>query len=386
MLDAPNSGQASNPSLDPFSMPSAEIDALILDSILSNSMDHVFFKDRQSRFVRVSDGLVKHFGLENAESIIGKTDFDVFLDEHARPAYEDEQRVIATGQPMRAKIEREVWPDRPDTWATTTKVPWRNKKGQIIGIFGISRDITREHSLTLELEKKTEQLENSNRELEQFAFIASHDLQEPLRMISGFVQLIQRRYEDKLDDRGREYVRFAIEGASRMQSLIGGLLQYSRVKKHTDDIEPVDCSLIFADVVNNLRVIIQESEAQMDIEGELPVVMGVKSQVAQVFQNLMNNAIKFRREDVAPLIQVSVSERNDNYEIVFADNGIGIDPQYAERIFGMFQRLHTRQKYDGNGIGLAMAKRIMIHHGGDIRLESELGEGARFILTFPKMK
>lgn len=385
MMSAPRSKSTPEADLDPFSMPTDEIDALILESILSHSTDHVFFKDRQSRFVRVSNGLLKHFGAKRMEDILGKTDADFFAPDHARPALEDECRVIATGQPMRAKIEREVWPDNRISWASTTKLPWRNHQGEIIGIFGISRDITREHSLTLELEKKTQQLETSNRELEQFAFIASHDLQEPLRMISGFVQLIQRRYEDQLDDKGREYIRFAVEGATRMRSLIEGLLQYSRVKKQGVAMQPVDCSLVFADVVHNLRVLIEETGAQMDIEGELPIIQGVPSQIAQVFQNLINNAIKFRSEGVEPHIKVSVHDEEDHVEIALSDNGIGIDPKYADRIFGMFQRLHTRQKYEGNGIGLAMAKRIMIHHGGDICLEGSSKQGACFRLTFPKL-
>ncbi len=297
-------------------MPSEEVNALALDSIINHTCDHVFFKDRQSRFVKVSSGLLKHFQVGSDEEIIGKTDFDFFSEEHARPAYEDEQRVIASGQAMPAKIEREVWPDRPDTWASTAKIPWRNHEGEIIGVFGISRDVTQEHMLRLELEKQTALLESSNRELEQFAFIASHDLQEPLRMISGFVQLIQRRYEDKLDDRGKEYIRFAVEGAARMRSLIDGLLQYSRVKSKSGNLEPVDCSVVFADVVRNLRRTIEETNARVEIEGDLPTVMGVHSQISQVFQNLLQNAIKFRRPDTDPLIRLSVPSNEREVPLV----------------------------------------------------------------------
>ncbi|WP_309396523.1 sensor histidine kinase [Cerasicoccus maritimus] len=365
-------------------MSTKQIDSLVVDAMLNQQTDNVFFKDRESRFVRVSRGLVQHFGVQSAEELLGKTDFDFFADEHAREAYEDEQHVIATGQPMPPKIEREVWPNRADNWVSTTKLPWRDESGEIVGIFGISRDITREHLLKLELERKTELLENSNRELEQFAFIASHDLQEPIRMIAGFVQLIERRYNDVLDERGREYIRFVVEGSSRMQALINGLLQYSRVKTKTSDLEPIDCSLVLADVVRNLQVLIKETDAQMDIENDLPVVLGVRSQISQVFQNLLNNAIKFRRKDVPPLITVSVKHEGDHSIVCVADNGIGIAPKYQNRIFGMFQRLHTREQYAGNGIGLAMTKRIMIHHGGNISLESEVDEGARFYLKFPR--
>jgi len=368
---------------DPFAMPKEAIDALILGAVMHHLTDHVFFKDRKGRFVRASNGLLIHFGVQSMDDLIGKTDFDFFDDAHARPAWEDEQRVIATGETMPPKIEREVWPNRPDTWASTIKLPWRNTDGAIIGIFGISRNVTAEHELRLELERKTFQLENSNRELEQFAFIASHDLQEPLRMITGFVQLFQRRYGAHLDDRACGYLGHVVDGATRMSQLIDGLLQYSRVKSNAPQPQPVDCSLVLADVVRNLQVSIKEADAQLEICGQLPVVLGVRSQIAQVLQNLFSNAIKFRRKDVSPVITVSCERSGDTHEISVADNGIGIDLRYADRIFGMFQRLHTRREYEGNGIGLAMAKRIMIQHGGDIRVESEPGAGSCFILTFP---
>ncbi|MEO0794042.1 MAG: ATP-binding protein [Verrucomicrobiota bacterium] len=365
-------------------LPSAEIDQLVLDSLMNHITDHVYFKDRDSRFVRINQGMVGHFGLNDVSEAVGKSDFDYFSDRHAKCAFDDEQRIIETGEPIINKVEHEVWPDRTDTWVATTKMPWRNKDGEIIGVFGISKDITEQQKLAIKLEEKTQQLEISNQELEQFAFIASHDLQEPLRMISGFVQLIQRRYKEKLDDRGQEYIRFTVEGAQRMQALIDGLLQYSRVKTRAANKESVDCSVVFAEVVCNLQRIIKEVGAQVEFDGDLPVINGVTSQISQVFQNLLANSIKFRRQDVPLVIKINVWETDRHYEIGFSDNGIGFDPQYCDRIFGMFQRLHTRQEYEGNGIGLAMVKRIIGQHGGSIRVESEPGKGTQFYITFPK--
>jgi len=369
--------------LDPFAMPQDAIDALILEAVMHHLTDHIYFKDRDGRFVRASRGLLVHFGISSMEELVGKTDFDIFDEAHAQPAWEDEQRVIATGEPMPPKIEREVWPNCPDTWASTVKLPWRNADGEIIGVCGMSRDVTREEELKIELDKKRAQLEHSNQDLEQFAFIASHDLQEPLRMISGFVQLIQRRCADQLDERATGYFAHVVDGAARMSQLIDGLLQYSRIKSKSVEPAPVDCSHVFAQVVRNLQLAIQEADAQLELIGALPVVKGVESQIAQVFQNLFSNAIKFRREGVAPVITVSSEQCGGEVVIRFEDNGIGVDPKYSDRIFGMFQRLHARKAYEGNGIGLALVKRIMNQHGGDIRLESASGCGSCFALTFP---
>lgn len=221
-------------------------------------------------------------------------------------------------------------------------------------------------------------LERSNRDLEQFAYVASHDLQEPLRKVAGFCQLLERRYSDELDERGREYVHYAVDGAQRMQVLINDLLTFSRVGRTTDEFEPVDLATKVRRAWNDVGA---DDDATLDVAGDLPTIAGDPALLRTLFVNLFANAIKFRSE-ADPMIRVSAEQVDDQWEITVQDNGIGIDPQFADRIFDIFQRLHTRETYDGTGIGLAICKRIAEFHGGSIRLAPS-DEGARFVVSVP---
>ncbi|WP_344976483.1 sensor histidine kinase [Salinactinospora qingdaonensis] len=218
------------------------------------------------------------------------------------------------------------------------------------------------------LERQTEELRRSNLELEQFAYVASHDLQEPLRKVASFCQLLQRRYRGQLDERADSYIDFAVEGAKRMQTLISDLLAFSRVGR-TKNFAPVDLEEALQDALRSLDAALEEVGAVVNGD-ELPVVNGDRTLLTQVFFNLINNAIKFRGDE-APRVYISVEERDDEWVFCCADNGIGIEPQYAERVFVIFQRLHTRDKYGGTGIGLAMCKKIVEFHGGRIWLDIE---------------
>ncbi len=231
------------------------------------------------------------------------------------------------------------------------------------------------------LRERTEALERSNRELEQFAYIASHDLQEPLRMVTSYLQLLERRYKDSLDSDADEFIAYAVDGAARMQGLINDLLMYSRVGTRGKPLEPTDCSAVLKSVLANLQVAIEENGAVVTYD-TLPTVMADETQLMRVFQNLISNAIKFR-SDLPPEIHVEI-ERNDG-EWLFSvrDNGIGIAPQYFERIFIIFQRLHNRSKYPGTGIGLAVCKKIVERHGGRICVASEPEKGSTFYFTIP---
>jgi light-regulated signal transduction histidine kinase (bacteriophytochrome) len=226
-------------------------------------------------------------------------------------------------------------------------------------------------------------LERSNKDLQQFASIASHDLQEPLRMVASYTQLLADHYGGQLDKKAKEYIAYAVDGAIRMQRLVNDLLTYSRIATRGNPIETTDSHSILGEAIRNLATLIEESKTIVTNE-ELPLVRGDASQLVQLFQNLLANAIKFRGADF-PRVHVSV--RDDGSEWVFSvrDNGIGIDRQYADRIFVIFQRLHTRQEYPGTGIGLAVCKRIVERHGGKIWLESEPGQrGSTFFFTIPK--
>jgi light-regulated signal transduction histidine kinase (bacteriophytochrome) len=225
-------------------------------------------------------------------------------------------------------------------------------------------------------------LERSNAELEQFAYVASHDLQEPLRKVTSFCQLLQQRYGGQLDERADQYIGFAVDGARRMQELINDLLAFSRVGRAEHPHAPVDCDAVLSRARDDLAASIDASGARVDA-GPLPTVDGDASLLRLVFQNLIGNAIKFRGE-AAPRVHVEAERDDGQWQFSVADNGIGIDPEYAERIFVIFQRLHPRSNYEGTGIGLAMCRKIVEYHGGRMWLDTANGDpGSRFCFTLP---
>jgi PAS domain S-box-containing protein len=232
------------------------------------------------------------------------------------------------------------------------------------------------------LRETREQLEQSNQELEQFAYAASHDLQEPLRTVSSYLTLLERRYRDDLDDEAMEFVDFAVDGAQRMQKMIQALLHYSRVGTHGDPCEPTDVGRVFEQVVRNLGVTIEESDATVDVPDDLGTVAGDESQLVQLFQNLVENGIKYSESD--PHVAVSVQRRDGFLEYAITDDGIGMDPDQLDSIFEVFQRLHTRKEFDGTGIGLSICRKIVDRHDGEIRVESTPGDGSTFSVTLPE--
>ncbi len=238
--------------------------------------------------------------------------------------------------------------------------------------------------VTKELEEYNGKLASSNERLKEFAYVASHDLQEPLRMISNFVQLLQKRYKNKLDEEADEFIQYAVSGAERMKALINDLLMYSRVDtqgkpfKETSMQQVLDCTLV------DLQQTIEEVGAKISFDS-LPPVYGDATQLGQVWQNLIVNALRYRDPTKPVEIQVGVSSDDGYWKFFIKDNGIGIDPQFHEKVFKIFQRLHSYQDHEGTGIGLAVCKRIIEHHGGKIWIESELNKGAIFHFTLPKI-
>jgi PAS domain S-box-containing protein len=249
-----------------------------------------------------------------------------------------------------------------------------DEKGRIKGIRCTIQDIT-------ERKRAEEELARSNKELEQLAYVASHDLQEPLRMVTSYVQLLARRYRGKLDGDADEFIGFAVDGATRMQQLINDLLTYSRVGTRGREFEPTDCEIILGQALENLQIAIEEKRALVTHD-PLPTILADNVQLGQLFQNLIGNAIKFQGPE-SPHVHVSASRNENGWVLSVRDNGIGIAPEYAERIFVIFQRLHTREKYPGTGIGLAVCKKIVERHGGRIWVESKPGKGAAFYFTLP---
>ena len=219
-----------------------------------------------------------------------------------------------------------------------------------------------------DLSFKASELQRSNRELEQFAYVASHDLQEPLRKVASFCQMLESRYADQLDERARQYISFAVDGAKRMQVLINDLLAFSRVGQPGADFKPVDLNEVTGQAVSELEAAIEDSDATITVD-PLPTVTGDRTLLIQLFANLLSNAIKFRRVDTPPAIRITSENINGMWEFACQDNGIGIEPAYRERVFAIFQRLHPRDAYPGTGIGLALCRKIVDFHGGKIWIE-----------------
>jgi signal transduction histidine kinase len=242
------------------------------------------------------------------------------------------------------------------------------------------------NAASADLERQAEELARSNADLEQFAYVASHDLQEPLRKVSGFCQLLQMRYADQLDERANEYIHYAVDGAKRMQDLINDLLAFSRVGRTTESFEPVDLDAVTHDVIDVLGPAIEDAGARVTV-GDLPTVAGDRRLLAATVQNLIANALKFRREE-PPTIAITATlsdgaAGDGEWVIEVADNGIGIDPDYGEQIFTIFKRLHSKTEYAGTGIGLALSKKIVEFHGGRIWLEPTPPPGATFKVALP---
>lgn len=264
---------------------------------------------------------------------------------------------------------------------STRGVPVLRADGSVREWIGICTDSTARKQTEEALIQRTRELERSNAELQQFAYVASHDLQEPLRVVANFTQLLAERYASQLDDDAREFIAFAVGGAVRMQQLIQDLLAYSRVGTQGRVLEPVDCNEALGRAVSNLRISVAESGALVSHD-ELPVIQADATQLVQLFQNLIGNGIKFRGAN-PPRVHISVVRKGDDWIFSVRDNGIGIEPQYAERIFALFQRLHRPEEFSGTGIGLTICKKIVERHGGKIRVESEPGHGSTFFFSIP---
>ena len=268
--------------------------------------------------------------------------------------------------------------------------PMRNEREEVVGAACFARNISelrkayrKLEELNQELLAKAEELSASNADLERFAFIASHDLQEPLRMVSSFLQLLKQRYYGQLDKKADTYIEFAVDGASRMKDLIHGLLDYARVGNTSADAVPVDLNLVMRDVQILLKAKIEESNAVILTE-HLPIIPRANyTQLLQLMQNLLGNALKYRGEK-DPLVQIGVEDSGDTWIIHIKDNGIGLDMRYADKVFQVFQRLHQHKTYSGTGIGLSICKRIVEKMGGKIWVDSEPGQGSTFYFTIVK--
>jgi PAS domain S-box-containing protein len=321
--------------------------------------------------------------------LVGKSDFDFFPKELAEKYVADDRRVIQTRQVFE-DVEEHQRPDGSKRYMHVLKAPVIDARDAVVGTQTIFWDETARREAEEALAKTAAELKRSNRELELFAHVASHDLQEPLRTIASYTRLLARRYGTQLDSAAAEYIQFSVDGALRMQELLNDLLEYSRVNTRAQPLEAVDAEKVLADVCANLKLAIEEAGAIVTHD-RLPVVMADATQLMQLLQNLIANAIKFRGPR-RPAVHVGArpvgfppvdgrAPHSPEWMFSVEDNGIGIEPAYYERIFVIFQRLHTRDEYPGTGLGLALCKKIVERHGGRIWVESTLGRGSKFFFT-----
>jgi len=338
--------------------------------------------DLSGRFVSVNRRLCEILGYTEKE-LIGRAVKEVSHAEDRDLADSQRMRVRSGDRPSVRFEKRYVRKGGQIVWVDLAVALARDAQGHPQYEIALFDDITARKAAEAALRGAHEELKRSNAELEQFAYVASHDLQEPLRMVSSYTQLLMRRYGDKLDGDAKEFTAFIVDGATRMKQLIEDLLAYSRVGTRDKNFKPVEAGSSLKRALTNLRAAIQDSGATVTQDG-LPTIPCDEVQLAQLFQNLIGNALKFRRPDAAPAVHVGAADRGADWEFTVRDNGIGIEPQYFERIFMVFQRLHDKGEYPGTGIGLAIVKKVVERHGGRIWVQSQLGAGTTFHFTMPK--
>ena len=367
-------------------------DALVPETVLANlvianqrwksimrdaSSDCMVFLDanraiveHNTRFFELMLFRSPHGVLLNEAALRGRELFKLWND----PSFDVLERALARPRPRERKFEGMI--QFRDRHLMVRMIPNLVPVAGFVGCTIVIRDATDDN-----LAHMAKELATSNSELEQFAYIASHDLQEPLRMVASYTELLRKRYAGQLDERADKYIDYAVEGARRMQRLINDLLEYSRVGQKRLAYEPVESARALEIARLNLKLLIAEKRAEIKVE-ELPLVLSNLGQLTQLFQNLINNAIKFT-EGRDPKIAISARRDGEQWQFCVEDNGIGIEEQYLDRVFGLFQRLHERERYEGSGMGLSIAKRIVERHGGRMWISSTPGIGSKFFFTLP---
>jgi len=323
-----------------------------------------------------------------AEKVLSKTKaevlqhnlWDVFSESVGSESYKQYHGAMATNQ---ARHFEDHYPPL-NKWYEISAYPSVN------GLSVYFKDVTERklaeiqlQNLNIDLQKQTKELAISNAELEQFAFVASHDLQEPLRMVTSFLTQIEKKYGDIIDEKGKQYIHFAVDGAKRMRQIILDLLEFSKVKSIENDKEDVDLNKLIGEITALYRKQIEETGANIVVEN-LPTLAIYKTPMRQVFQNLISNSLKYHNQNVTPTIAISCIEKKDRWQFSVNDNGIGIESEYFDKIFIIFQRLHNKDDYSGTGMGLAVTKKIIENLGGRIWVESEIGAGSTFYFTLLK--
>ena len=381
----------------------------LLRTLLDNLPDYIFVKDRHCRFVTANRAHLNLLDAKHADDVAGKTDLDLFPADLAERFYADDREVIRSGKVLPYQVEEVLDRQRNRQWLMTTKVPLKDAASQVTGLVGIARDITPLKQIEEDLareneqrrqaqaeltqtvkdlaeaksvsEKQAEDLAKANAELEQFAYAASHDLKEPVRNLVSYSTLLREDLGEDLSDDAAMDLEYISGAARRMGNLVDGLLSLSRVGRSSMKREPVLIENCVTESLEALRTRVQESGSHVEWD-TLPEVIGDSFLLTQLYQNLLANAMKFI-ESGSPSIRLTAEQTGDTWTLGVRDNGIGIDPQYAEQIFAPFKRLHGITEFEGTGIGLALCRKTVERHGGKIWVESEPGKGAHFKFTLP---
>ncbi|HTA59590.1 MAG TPA: PAS domain S-box protein [Candidatus Baltobacteraceae bacterium] len=352
----------------------------LLNAVVEGTTDLIYIRDLENRFTLANSACAKVFR-RSVNEVLGSSMRDLLPNDSYDAVAKSDQEIVRGGVPCTLEEIAEI--DGVTRLFLTTKGPYHDADGKIIGTIGISREITERKKAEEHLVKMVGELRRSNEELQQFAYVASHDLQEPLRMVASYTQLLAKRYTGRLDSEADEFIAYAVDGSNRMQALIHDLLAYSRAGTNGKAYQAISSEKALLEALSNLRVSIQESGAVVTHDS-LPAITTDDAQLVQVFQNLVGNAIKYRRAEV-PRVHVSAAKNaGQEWNFSVQDNGLGIDPQYFDRIFVLFQRLHGREEFKGTGIGLAICKKIVERLGGRIWVESQPEKGSTFYFALPE--
>lgn len=355
-----------------------------LRALFDNLPDFIAVKNNEGQILFTNLAQAWFLGANSSAEIQGKTMADFFPAEMARTFAEDDRKVLETGQPLingeRLALDRLGL----QHWLSLTLLPMRDQDGRITSLLSVSQDITSRKQAEYQLKSYAARLQSSNRELQDFAYVASHDLQEPLRKVYVFGDRLKAKWGPALPADAQQYLERMQESTRRMQTLINDLLAFSRVATQAHPFVLVNLADVAKEVLSDLDLRIQQCGARVEV-GELPTLEADAMQMRQLLQNLVGNALKFHRPNTPPVVQIrgEMLPQSEACRITVADAGIGFEEKYLDRIFQVFQRLHTRGVYEGTGIGLAICRKIVTHHHGEITAQSKPDQGATFIVTLP---
>jgi len=353
-----------------------------INALISTVPAYIYFKDNDLKYITINKSFSEMLNI-SIDEVAGKTDFDFYPKEIAEKRTKIEKDLILNDKPLPNYEEQITCLDGISRWITTNRVVFHDKEGNVAGLVGTIMDISKTKQTEVELSDFSEELSRSNKELEQFAYIASHDLQEPLRKVIAFGDRLKNKYSDKLDDVGNDYIERMNSASIRMQKMINDLLTYSRVSTNKKSFIRIDLNKIIRDVISDLEIPIEKTKANIQLS-ELPIIDGDPTQITQLMNNLIANALKYHKKDEQVNIHIYYENPEKNkIKIYIIDNGIGFENEFAEQIFKPFMRLHGRSEYEGNGIGLAICKKITERHKGHIKAEAEPGKGSKFIIELP---